>query len=179
MQKVIHFIRSVFSTESLNSNDDELSSKFKELMKDYLRMKNKYTNEIEIVSIHNVLSIDFQKDFSLLITREHEYLFPITKQGLAELLEDRNFVLSDADLHVNLDQAIKIHSDSNLLFFDDVESVKEAREKECYTAYINSRHLPFFKRHFGKENDLAYKLEMNKDKRAKSTFSFRKKVDLN
>ncbi|MBU7316060.1 hypothetical protein [Paenibacillus oleatilyticus] len=134
------------------------------------------SEQYELFNVCEVYYIDFHVDFSTFIMDHKKYLCPITKVGLIELIENLNFRLVDRDLYVNMDHVKKIHSLANAIVFSDVSSYKEVQENKLPCVYINSRRMNEFSKLFSKEQDLAYKIEANKDRRSKA-FSFRRNTD--
>jgi hypothetical protein len=133
----------------------------------YIRVRN-CKGEIELKHIIDILSIDYKQDYSLVKTRMGVYEYPITKKGLIELIVERNnFIESDRDLFVNMNLVKKYHSTLNLIYFDHVESVKEAQKLNLPTCFLHPRYVKYFRHLLGIENDMAYKKAINKKKKNK------------
>jgi len=134
------------------------------LDENYIRVRNS-EGGFELQNIYEVLSIDYRVDYSIVRTRMGVYEFPITKKGLIEtIINQFDFIESDRDLFVNINLVKKYHSSLNLIFFDEVDSVKEAKEKDLPSVFLHSRYVKHFKNYFGIENDLAFKKISRKNK---------------
>jgi len=134
------------------------------LNEDFIRVRNS-KGGFELQNIRDILSIDYRPDFSIVRTRDGEYELPISKKGLIETIIDQfDFIQSDRDLFVNIKLVKKYHSTLNYVFFDNIDSVKEVKEKNLPYIFLHPRYVKHFRSYFGIENDLAYKKIHRKNK---------------